>query len=179
MLYLSRLYISIISLAWSGMSNKQNPFRVNVGLLLNQVVGYSRDFHFDFQEIELPPDLVVKELSGLSRINRTPQGLLVNGEFTAIVELECVRCLENYKQTLTTTFDELYAFNERTATDSGLILPDDGYIDLRPLIREYLLIEFPISPLCKIDCRGLCAICGINRNKSSCEHEETSEKPKR
>ena len=58
----------------------------------------------------------------------------------------------------------------RTATDSDLILPDDGYIDLRPLVHEYLLIEIPISPQCQVDCRGLCPICGTNQNLKLCTH---------
>ena len=28
----------------------------------------------------------------------------------------------------------------------GLLVPDDGQIDLEPLLREYALLEFPISP---------------------------------
>jgi len=124
--------------------------------------------------MELPPDLGMKDFKGLARINRTPQGLLVNGEFTAVLELECVRCLEKYHQYLRAAFDELYAFSDRTATDSGLILPNDGYIDLQPLVREYLLIDIPISPLCKQDCLGLCTVCGANKNRSLCSHEEAA-----
>jgi uncharacterized protein len=156
------------------VSKQHNLLRINIGSLLNQIVGYSRDYHFEIPEIELPPELVVKDFKGLARINRTPQGLLVNGEFTAIIDLECVRCLETFLQPMIAVFDELYAFSERTATDSGLILPNDGYIDLQPLVREYLLIEIPISPLCKPDCLGLCTVCGANKNHSVCSHEEAA-----
>jgi uncharacterized protein len=156
------------------VSNQHNLLRINIGILLNQIVGYSRDFHFEFPEINLPPELVVKDFKGLARINRTPQGLLVNGEFTANIDLDCVRCLETYLHPLRAIFDELYAFSEKTATDSGLILPTDGYIDLQPLVREYLLIEIPIRPLCKPDCLGLCTVCGANKNHSVCSHEEAA-----
>jgi uncharacterized protein len=156
------------------VSKQNNLLRINIGILLNQIVGYSRDFHFEIPELELPPELVVKDFKGLARISRTPQGLLVKGEFTATIELECVRCLEKYPQPLNAVFDELYAFSDRTATDSGLILPNDGYIDLQPLVREYLLIEIPIRPLCKPDCLGLCTVCGANKNYSLCSHEEAA-----
>ncbi len=156
------------------MSNQHNLLRINIGFLLNQIVGYSRDFHFEIPEIELPPELVVKDFKGLARINRTPQGLLVNGEFSANIELECVRCLDKYLQPLQAVFDELYAFSDRTTTDSGLILPTDGYIDLQPLVREYLLIEIPISPLCTPNCRGLCTVCGANKNRTTCSHKEAA-----
>jgi DUF177 domain-containing protein len=158
------------------VSNQHNLLRINIGFLLNQIVGYSRDFNFEIPEIELPPEMVLRDFKGLARINRTPQGLLVNGDFTANIKLECVRCLEEYMQPIKAVFDELYAFSERTVTDSGLILPNDGYIDLQPLVREYLLIEIPISPLCKPDCLGLCTVCGANKNHTSCSHEEAANK---
>ncbi len=152
------------------VTNHNNEFRINVGFFLTQVIGSSRDFNFNFKEIEFPPDLVLHEFIGRVKINRTPQGLLVTAEVNACVDLDCVHCLEKYQQSLHAEFDELYAFSIRTATDSGLILPDDGYIDLRPLMREYLLIEIPISPQCKVDCRGLCPVCGTNQNLKICTH---------
>jgi uncharacterized protein len=157
------------------VSSHSNLFRINIGFLLNQTVGYSRDFDFNYSEVQLSPDLDLRAFKGKARINRTPQGLLVNAEVSADMELACMRCLEKFQQPLHTTFDELYAFSKRTATDSGLILPDDGYIDLQPLIREYLLIEIPISPLCKPECLGLCTVCGANKNILLCPHEEAAE----
>ncbi len=43
----------------------------------------------------------------------------------------------------------------RSVTESNLILPEDGHIDLEILVREYMLLEIPISPLCSPDCKGL------------------------
>ncbi|NCP16799.1 DUF177 domain-containing protein, partial [bacterium] len=60
---------------------------------------------------------------------------------------------------------------ERSVTDSGLILPEDGYIDLEPLMREYALLEVPISPVCKPDCKGLCPVCGEDLNLVNCGHQ--------
>jgi uncharacterized protein len=154
------------------VANSRNQLRINIGFLLNQVIGYSREFHFDYPVMDLSPDLLMEDFSGLVRIHRTPQGLLANGEFMSTIRLDCVRCLDTFHQTLHATFDELYAFSKRTATDSGLILPDDGYIDLQPIVREYLMIEIPISPVCKQDCLGLCVICGANKNITACEHGE-------
>jgi uncharacterized protein len=64
----------------------------------------------------------------------------------------------------------LYAFDKRSETDSGLILPEDAHIELAPLLREYALLEVPISPICKEDCQGLCAECGQNLNEKDCGH---------
>lgn len=151
------------------------PLRFNVGFLLNQSVGTYRDIHFEYPEIVLKPDLKLTDLTGVARVGRTPQGILVHGDFQGKVPAECVRCLTDFEQPLHATFDELYAFDERSVTESGLVLPEDANIDLEPLAREYLLIEVPISPVCKPDCEGLCSICGANLNEVSGDHHHPEE----
>jgi uncharacterized protein len=41
-------------------------------------------------------------------------------------------------------------------------------IDLDPAIREEVILEYPIKPLCKDDCQGLCPKCGEDLNKGEC-----------
>jgi uncharacterized protein len=146
------------------------PLRFNAGFLLHQPIGTSRDVHFDFPELRLSADLDLKDFSGVARVSRTPQGLLVQGEFNGKKGEECARCLAEFYQPLSTSFDELFAFSHRSASESGLILPEDANIDLEPLVREYLLIEVPINPICRPDCKGLCVVCGEDLNQTTCEH---------
>jgi uncharacterized protein len=157
------------------VNEPRNPLRVNVGFLLNQPIGTSRDIHFDYPKVTLKPDFMVTDFSGVARVGRTPQGILVQGEFQGTAPAECVRCLTEFQQPVHTTFDELYAFDKRSTTESGLILPEDANIDLEPLVRDYLLIEMPISPICMSDCKGLCPICGQNLNEESADHHHEEE----
>jgi len=86
-----------------------------------------------------------------------------------------VRCLSDYDQQLHTIFSELFAFNTRSMDESGLLIPEDGNIDLEPIVYEYLLLEVPINPVCREDCKGLCVFCGTNLNEENPElhtHEE-------
>lgn len=151
--------------------SNRNPLRFNVGFLLNQPVGTSREFHFDFPSMRLQPDLDVKELHGIVKASKTSQGIFLQAAFDAIVSAECVRCLTEFDQSLHTDFEELFAFTERSVSDSDLLLPEDANIDLAPLLREYLLVEVPISPVCREDCQGLCVICGEDLNQRVCEHQ--------
>lgn len=160
------------------MSDPHSPLRLNVGFIVAQSAGYSRDFAVEIPQVRLPPDLVLTNLAGDVRVSRTPQGLLFQANIQADTGLECVRCLETFSTTLHTNFTELYAFTRRNVTESGLLVPEDGHIDLEPLLREYMILEMPISPLCRPDCQGLCPVCGENRNIVTCNHEDEPADPR-
>ena len=160
------------------MPASSNPFRLNVGLLIHQSVGSSRDFVFEIPQLQLDSDLELRELSGLARVTRTAQGLLVQVKMHATLRTECVRCLTDFQQPLSTDFTELYAFSRKSVTDSELILPEDAHINLKPLIREYMMLDIPIKPLCSPDCKGLCPVCGENLNENVCNHEPESIDPR-
>lgn len=152
------------------MSQTQNPLRINVGFLLNQQVGVSRDIHFDYPEYFVRPDMNVSNFNGLIRISRTNTGLLAQGDFSGGVQAQCVRCLIDYVHTLKIEFSELYSFKGKPVSESGLVVPDDANIDFTPLVWEFFTLEIPISPLCRVDCKGLCPECGEDLNVTTCEH---------
>jgi len=145
--------------------------------LISASIGSYRDFDFEYEIISLGDDLTLREFVGTPRFSRTPQGLVLQGDFHAETELECVRCLDTFTQLLKWSVTELYAFDRRNMTESGLLVPEDGQIDLEPLLREYALLEFPISPVCKPDCKGLCTVCGENLNKTVCGHRPEPDRP--
>lgn len=154
----------------NSVSNPHKPLRLNVGFIVHEAVGSSHEFPFDIGRIMLGPDLELWELQGILNVGRAAQGLLFTGEFKASTELECVRCLKPFEQNLDWSLTELYAFNEKSVSESGLIVPEDAQIDLAPLIREYALLEIPISPTCRSDCKGLCPVCGQDLNVRDCGH---------
>jgi len=153
------------------VNSQRYPLRINVGFLRNEPLGSSRDIHFEFAELTLPPDFLVKNLTGGAHISRTPHGLLFECNFKGSTTLECVRCLEPFVQELNTEFSDVFSYKNVEFTESGLVVPDDGNVDLDPLVREYLLLDLPIKPLCKPDCLGLCTVCGENLNQNTCEHQ--------
>jgi DUF177 domain-containing protein len=154
------------------VSNSNNPLRLNIGFIIHQSIGYYRDFPFEFPIIHLKPDLDLKNLIGTVRVTRTAQGLLVQAKMRAVTPVECVRCLADFEQPLEIDFTELYAFTSNSVTESGLYVPENGLLDLAPLIRDEMYLSIPISPVCKPDCKGLCPICGENLNETTCHHEE-------
>lgn len=153
-----------------------NRFRINVGFLINAPVGEYREFDIDTPFIKIDEDTLFEDIQTVVRVSRVQQGILVSVKVKAQIELECVRCLESTSHAVESAFDDLYAFHLRQNIDSDNYLPEGGVIDLEPLLREYLTLEIPISPICKADCKGLCPECGADLNVCLCEHTTHVEK---
>lgn len=152
--------------------------RLNVGFLLHANVGYSRVFDFDHPQVTVGGDLGVTALRGSLRLTRTTRGLYAQGRLEGEVRLECVRCLQAYDQTLATDLDDLFVYPPGRAEDPLLAVPETGILDLNPLLREYLLLDVPMQPLCRADCRGLCPECGANLNEEDCGHRRVRIDPR-
>jgi uncharacterized protein len=153
------------------MKSQTNNLHLNVGFVAQESIGYSREFLFERSTLFLEPDLLLHDFKGKITASRTSEGLLFQGEFRAISGVNCVRCLVDYDQILETEYTELYVFESHVQADTELVYPEDGHIDLGPVIREYMLIEMPINSVCREDCKGLCFECGNNLNDSDCKHE--------
>ena len=149
-----------------------HPFRLNLGSLLPQSIGYKREFPFEYSTIQLDEAVALNNFKGLVIASRTPQGLLVQGEFEGKIALDCVRCLKPYNHTLQWEITELYVFNSRNASEDELILPDNAEVDLSEFIQEEAHLDLPFNPICKEDCLGLCQICGTDLNLGDCGHDD-------
>ena len=160
------------------MNQSRLALRLNVGFITNLSVGSSREFLFDFPHIHLQPDLDLKDLAGKALVTRTPQGLLIETQMHASCLAECGRCLNEFEQPLDIEFKELYNFPGREIEDTDLKLPADGKIDLAPLVREYMLLEMPINPVCTPGCKGFCSICGETLTDNHHSHEEQAIDPR-
>ena len=114
----------------------RHQLRLNVGFIIGQAIGYSRDFTIDIPQFQLNQEVLLDDLSGVAKVGRTQQGLILHGKFQCKMKVECVRCLEDIIVQLGTDFNELYAFSTRSMSESGLILPEDGQIDLEPVLES-------------------------------------------
>lgn len=157
------------------MKNSQNPFRINVGFIVHEEIGYMHQFPLEYHTAELADDLILENFKSLVTIDRTQQGLVVLGHFSGDTTLECVRCLKEFGYSLQSDFTDLYAFANKSVEDTDLIMPESGYIDFAPVFREYALLEYPIKALCKPDCKGLCIECGQDLNEKDCGHSQDAD----
>ena len=150
----------------------KHPFILKLGAFLHHAPGYSREFLFEHPEIQLSDDFSINNLDGTIVVTRSQQGILLQGNFSGELQLECARCLKKYNHSLEWNFNELYFFNRRDTSAESLIFPDNAQIDIKRIILEEAQLDIPINPICKEDCQGLCQVCGEDLNLGDCGHEE-------
>ncbi|MGI6697933.1 MAG: hypothetical protein GXY97_01700 [Clostridiales bacterium] len=98
-------------------------------------------------------------------IERDGDLLYVTGEVRTEVVLQCSRCLRTIRHPLRTGFSQQYS----EAGPGEEVLPVKGdSIDLREPVMESILLELPVKVLCSEECKGLCPICGADRNVEEC-----------
>ena len=100
-------------------------------------------------------------------LERVSEGIVVRGAITAPWDAACSRCLAPVGGELSVQVGELY--ERQPLEGETYLLSDDDVIDLEPLIRDALLLELPAVPLCRPECRGLCASCGVDHNVETCD----------
>ena len=84
---------------------------------------------------------------------------------------ECRRCLAAVKYVVQGELHLIFADADDENADEPDVYPlgDLGtMLDLRPAIREQWLLEAAVLPLCRPDCKGLCATCGADLNSGPC-----------
>jgi uncharacterized protein len=95
------------------------------------------------------------------RFEAVSEGVLVTGSAIAPLGGECARCLDPLASSVEVSFTELYRYElDPEGDDEGLVL-DDGKLDLEQAFRDAVVLALPLSPLCRDDCPGLCATCGV------------------
>ena len=141
--------------------------KLQVGFLLSETAGYSRDTDFDVPSLRVADDLMLDHLGGSLHLSRTTRGILVQGKFEVDFKSECSRCLEEADVHLAIPIEELFVYPPEPGAD--LIVPETGLLDLVPLLREEIILTTPIGTLCRPDCAGLCPDCGHNLNEGPCD----------
>jgi uncharacterized protein len=107
-------------------------------------------------------------------LESTLDDIVVTGTLTVEWSDECRRCLRPLADALRIVVEERYA--DSPELDEFPIT--NGQIDLRPMVREEVLLAIPDAPLCRADCPGLCPVCGIDL-QSSPDHGHPEERDER
>jgi uncharacterized metal-binding protein YceD (DUF177 family) len=108
------------------------------------------------------------------RLESVMEGVLVTGDLDVPVIGSCARCLEPLEDTLHLDVQELYAYEgsttEATSEEDEVRSVEGDFLDLAPLVRDTVVLNLPLAPLCTEDCAGLCVDCGGRLDDLPADH---------
>lgn len=120
-------------------------------------------------------------VSGSAELLPNTEGeIRIRGRLSVSMEAECDRCLEAARLPIDLDFDLFYEpatavpEREEVEVEAGEIeigfYEGDG-LELEDVLREQVLLALPMQKICRDDCRGICPVCGQNRNHADCDCE--------
>lgn len=81
------------------------------------------------------------------------------GTVSGTETFECSRCLIVFDKDVKVDFEFSFA-------------KEDGEFNLFEEIQQTVILDIPMQPLCCDDCKGICQICGCNKNQKDCKCKE-------
>jgi uncharacterized protein len=111
-------------------------------------------------------------------LEHTGGELRIQGRLTVEMTAQCDRCLGRARFPLDQSFDLFYcpmtriAREEEVAIDEGeaeIGFYEGSGIELEDILREQVLLALPMQRVCSDACKGICPICGRNRNETECD----------
>jgi uncharacterized protein len=96
---------------------------------------------------------------------------VVKGRVSGTLGCACSRCLAptpfKFNVPLVERYRELDERGDQESDDEVRSFTGDG-LDLTDSVRDAVVLALPLRVLCRDDCAGLCPMCGIDLNTSSC-----------
>ena len=93
------------------------------------------------------------------------RAIVANGRVQGRWSAACSRCLEPVERDFDLKLREL--FEDDPIEDETYPIRNEE-IDLEQPVRDLVLPDLPLVPLCDPECLGLCPTCGVNRNQVKC-----------
>jgi uncharacterized protein len=132
-----------------------------VKIIINQVPqgGLYLEEEASAKELDLETDLIRfrTPLKLNAHVFLITNALTVELNIRAVLFSNCSRCLEEFEWKINKDTQLNYSLGSR-----------DVFIDLSDDIREEVILDYPIKPLCRSNCKGLCVQCGKNKNQGGC-----------
>jgi len=136
--------------------------------------------HFSDKQLKLRdslaslPDAAHSEM----RVVLSGERLAIDGRLDGDLVVTCCRCAKGFSQRMEKGFSVEYWPDPKMGQDSeemelsydelDIGFYRDDKIDLSAVVTEQILLDIPMKPVCREDCKGLCDQCGADLNEEEC-----------
>lgn len=144
--------------------------RINVSQIKDQVG----------QALEISRKIKIPESDGVifenpwqleGQVNHTNSGYYLDLMASGKVNTICDRCLERFAADMRVEIRENFLPKDQSRSVEERTFEGDE-IDLSATLGEAIILAFPMKWLCQKECKGLCPVCGVNKNLTSCDCKE-------
>ena len=91
----------------------------------------------------------------------------LRGELRFTASSRCVLCLTQAEKSFAVPFEVIYALTP-DPENPDLYVYDGAWIDPADAVADAALLALPMQWRCAETCKGLCPVCGVDRNMTSC-----------
>lgn len=157
--------------------------KLNVAQLLKAAVGGTREYDVEETFSEVEDQRLTRPVHVHLHLTRINDGILARGDVETAIETACSRCVETAEQPIAFHFEERFLptidissghpvkLEEEDPGEPVFTIDANHNLDLDELVRQGIVIETPMHPLCAASCKGLCSRCGANLNLGACACE--------
>jgi len=134
---------------------------------------YTFDAEAEFEDIK-----AISNVTGKVSVMKIDKGFnVITSNVDIKVAFECERCLRDFTKEIHVPAAERQFYftapeNIEDPADIFLIDKKRQKIDLTDMLRQEIALHFPVIQVCSDGCKGICHICGNNRNEKSCNCED-------
>jgi DUF177 domain-containing protein len=131
------------------------------------------DFKLNVEELGLEQNFTGNVLLNCE-MDKSSTQIVMSCNLKITAKYICDRCTAEFTDKIETDFKNIYFFTHNKSDDdvdeSGIyyLSPDEDKIDLSKDTNENAILTIPMKILCKEDCKGLCSMCGVNKNEKDC-----------
>ena len=141
------------------------PMKIHVNRIPAE--GLQEDASYDPKLLDLERvDVRLEEPVTVSaRITKAERTVVVQADIRCRLMLSCARCLSTFESPLQT--NAILAYQAA---------PSD-ILDITEDIRQEIMLVYPMIPLCREACKGLCRVCGQDLNQEgACRCDRPNDK---
>ncbi|HEX7023190.1 MAG TPA: DUF177 domain-containing protein [Gemmatimonadales bacterium] len=127
-----------------------------------------------FEGLEVPLDGPLTVTGVLESAGHS--GFFWHGRLEGRVRSTCRRCLTEFVTPVAEPIEVVFSTDPDLQEDPSVYPLSEplSHVDLRPAVREELVLAVDAYPLCREDCRGLCPRCGADLNRGACDCTPTA-----
>lgn len=96
------------------------------------------------------------------------KAVAVEGTARTCLRSVCARCAEPFEEPFAFRFSERFVKASEQGADEESYPYEGSVLSLTQAVMDNLFLQLPLTSVCRPDCKGLCPVCGVNRNHTAC-----------